>query len=201
MSRAARGAAILNRAGRGVHHGCVETDALGALLRQYLDCGREGAMDELVSRTRPRLLAVARRIGAPQDAEDAAQEALVKVFAQASRFDPERDALAWAVEIAAWEVRTVLRRRGRRREEAGHEERLAAHRDPGPTPEEVAVAQDLNALLDGLPALDREALSAWATDERPAGLPPATFRKRVERALRRARRRLGLEPASDGAPR
>src|SRR5258708_5693190 len=34
----------------------------------------------------------------PSDAEDVAQDALLKVFASASRFDPARDALAWALE-------------------------------------------------------------------------------------------------------
>ena len=50
-------------------------DSLGGLLDRYLLSGDEEAMDEIVFRTRGRLLAVARRIGHPQDAEDAVQTA------------------------------------------------------------------------------------------------------------------------------
>src|SRR5262245_4702265 len=51
-------------------------------------------------------------------AEDAAQRAITRVFEQASRFDLERDGLAWALEIALWECRTERRRRFRSREVA-----------------------------------------------------------------------------------
>lgn len=136
------------------------------------------------------------------DAEDVAQEALVKVFAQAARFDPERDAVAWAVEIASWEVRTWRRRRQRRREESLDEAALRARADPTPSPEDVLMASSLDAVLDDvlrtLPSLDRETLAAYANDERPADLPPATFRKRVERGLRRLRHLLGAGPAGRG---
>ena len=43
-----------------------ESDTLKRLLRAYLAHGDEEAMDEIVLRTRPSLLRVARRIGAPQ---------------------------------------------------------------------------------------------------------------------------------------
>jgi len=46
---------------------------LNDLLRRYLEEGDAGAMEEIVKRTRPRLLATARRIGNPQDAEDSVQ--------------------------------------------------------------------------------------------------------------------------------
>lgn len=148
------------------------------------------------------LLPIVRRFAArrvpPADAEDVAQEALVKVFAQAIRFDPERDAVAWAVEIASWELRTWQRRRQRRREDALDETALRAHADQAPTPEDLAAASALDRLLDDvlltLPRLDRETLGAYANDERPPDVPPATFRKRLERSLKRLRRLLGVEP-------
>src|SRR5207302_10345249 len=59
-----------------------------------------------------------RAVGAA-DAEDAAQSALLRVFARAAEYDPEQRALPWVVGIAAWECRTLRRRRDRRREEAG----------------------------------------------------------------------------------
>src|SRR5215813_612631 len=59
---------------------------------------------------------VARQLPMP-DSEDAAQEALLKVFARASEFDPERDALSWALGIAAFEIRSTRKRSLRRRED------------------------------------------------------------------------------------
>ena len=132
-----------------------------------------------------------------EEAEDIAQEALVKVFAQASRFDPDKDAVAWAVEIASWELRTWRRKHQRRREDALEAAALRGRAGAAPTPEEAAIAKDLDDLLDAvlrsLPALDQQTLRAYANDERPLGVPPATFRKRVERGLRRLRLHLGLK--------
>src|SRR5207245_9364399 len=50
----------------------------------------------------PRLRAFAARCVAAADAEDVAQAALLRVFSRASEYDAERDALAWALGIAAW---------------------------------------------------------------------------------------------------
>src|SRR6266852_2665855 len=52
----------------------------------------------------------------PSESEDVAQEALLKVFARASDFDPDRDAVAWALGIASFDVRTARKRSMRRRE-------------------------------------------------------------------------------------
>jgi RNA polymerase sigma-70 factor, ECF subfamily len=124
------------------------------------------------------------------EAEDAAQEALVKVFLRATEFDPSRDALSWALGIAAYEVKTTRKRRERRRESADD---VAAREDPAPSPEEDAIAADLDAAIDtalrGLAAGDAATLRAFAAGEPPADVAPATFRKRVERALRRLRAR------------
>src|SRR6185503_749365 len=89
------------------------------------------------------------------DAEDAAQEALVKVFARAAEFDPARDALSWAFAIAAYEVKTARRKRQRRREEPGDPaDLLAAAPAGGPSPEHEAMARErdheLAAALAGL---------------------------------------------------
>src|SRR5262245_10358160 len=62
------------------------------------------------------------------DAEDAAQEALLRLFRRAAEFDARRSALAWALGIARWEIRTARKRRARRREETllpGDSERAA----------------------------------------------------------------------------
>jgi RNA polymerase sigma-70 factor (ECF subfamily) len=124
------------------------------------------------------------------EAEDAAQDALLKLFARAGEFDPTRDALAWVLGVAAWEVRTA-RTRQRRRREVPEEPTPAIGADPGSSPEEQVVAQDLAhavaQALDALGPADAETLRAYAHGERPE-IPPATFRKRVERALRRLRK-------------
>jgi RNA polymerase sigma-70 factor (ECF subfamily) len=132
----------------------------------------------------PRLRALAVRL-AGSDGEDAAQAALLQVFSRASEYDAERDALAWALGIAAWECRTVLRKRQRRREEYV----LApAATSPDASPEDAAVKRDLHeaaeSVMETLRPIDIETIAAAASGKRAPG---ATFRKRLERALARFR--------------
>ncbi len=96
-------------------------------------------------------------------AEDVAQEALMKVFAQAPRFDPEKDAVAWAVEIASWELRTWQRRRQRRREDALDETALRTRADTAPTPEDLAMAESM-ACSSRRPASPAECWAASCSD-------------------------------------
>jgi RNA polymerase sigma-70 factor (ECF subfamily) len=126
----------------------------------------------------------ARALGSDADAEDAAQRALVKLFAQAAFFDPTRDALAWVLTIVAFECRTVVRARGRRRErpldvdvaaDVASPEAAAVQRDL-----EEAARSVLGTLADG----DAQAIGALLAGSRPEG---ATFRKRLQRALARLR--------------
>ena len=127
----------------------------------------------------------ARVLPVAAEAEDAAQTALLKVFSRAAEFDPGREALPWALGIAAYECRTLRKSRARRREEP-----TQASPEPADarTPEDAAIERDLQAaaaeVLDGLRALDAETLLAAARGERD---PSATFRKRLERAVARFR--------------
>jgi RNA polymerase sigma-70 factor, ECF subfamily len=123
-------------------------------------------------------------------AEDAAQLALVRVFLRAAEFDPSRPALPWVIGIVANECRTLRRRTQRRREGPLAEAEDAA--DGAASPEQGAARRDLERaafdVLGALPPADMEAILAYVGEtERPA-LPGATFRKRVERALKRLRR-------------
>ena len=126
---------------------------------------------------------VSRQLPAP-DSEDVAQEALLKIFARASHFDPERDALAWAVAITAFEVRTARKRIERRKEDSVER--------PAPLPtdslEQAIVDRDLEAaaleILGTLRPLDIETLQAVLKGGSPS-VARATFRKRVERSLKR----------------
>lgn len=125
----------------------------------------------------------------PEDAEDAAQEALVKVFARAAEFDPKRDALSWALGIAAYEIKTARRRRQRRRETGGAVAGIEVV-DPQAGPEEVAIARERDEALEtafsALDPADVATLRAYIGGALPDVKGP-TFRKRVQRALGRLR--------------
>lgn len=133
----------------------------------------------------------ARLVGDPTVAEDCAQDALVQLFGQLDRYDRGRDALTWALTLATWQARSLRRRRARR-----------GKIDPGPDPgPEAADPSSLDgaslvehrdlvraalAALEALNARDIETITLAVTDADRA-VAPATFRKRLERALARFR--------------
>jgi DNA-directed RNA polymerase specialized sigma24 family protein len=127
-----------------------------------------------------------RALPLPAEADDAAQSALIKIFARAAEFDTAREALPWALGIAAYECRTLRKAWTRRREESMS---TLPERIQWRTPEDAAIDQDLIAaateVLGGMRALDAETLLAAAHGERD---PSATFRKRLERAMARFRK-------------
>jgi RNA polymerase sigma factor (sigma-70 family) len=138
----------------------------------------------------PRVREVAGRLLSNHaDAEDAAQCALLKVFARASDFDRERDALAWIVAIASYECLTIRRRTARRREAGAVA--LTGLADQGDNQEERAVAAQLEevalAVMGELRPSDRETLRVAIFGEGERSGRPATFRKRLQRALGRLR--------------
>lgn len=154
-----------------------------ATLMGRLAEGDRSAVDELYGLVWPRLRALClARLGDEAAAEDAAQEALVKVLREAHRYDPSRDALAWLCAVASWEARTERARRRRRR--TGD---LPDHAvDPGPAPDarllEAEEWEALRSAWDELGPRDREAIDHYLSDAGPAG--PA-LRKRKSRALER----------------
>ena len=129
---------------------------------------------------------VTRQLPMP-DSEDAAQEALLKIFARASDFDQEGDALTWALAIAAFEVRTARKRSLRRREDLVAQ---APHDKDAASAEKAIIDRDLeDAALGALGTLrpsDVETIRTVLNGRAPP-VPRATFRKRVERALNRLR--------------
>lgn len=154
--------------------------------------GDRDAFEPLYDALWPLLLRFARRAlaGSP-DAEDAAQGALMKVFARACEFDPDRDALSWALGIVAYECRTLRKKAHRRREDTADPETWASQPAAEPTAEDSLIARDLSAaaeqILGTLRPEDAETLHLVAAGERPEGVAAPTFRKRVERALSRLR--------------
>jgi RNA polymerase sigma-70 factor, ECF subfamily len=121
------------------------------------------------------------------DADDAAQQALEKIFTRASDYDPARAALPWALAITAWECRTLRRQRGRRRElpEEGNVERASDAALEEELTRRDLVAAALHAVAE-LSATDQETLMA-TFEERAASVQGTTLRKRRERAITRLR--------------
>jgi len=150
--------------------------------------GDRTAFDPLFRRVWPLVRGFAARTLPAAEADDAGQEAMLRIFSRASEFDPRRDALAWILGVAAWQIRTHRTRARRRRED---ELGTAPERiDSAASPEREAMSRNLGSALDAalseLSPSDAATLIAYARGERP-DLPGATFRKRVERALARLR--------------
>jgi RNA polymerase sigma-70 factor (ECF subfamily) len=164
---------------------------LTRLLSRLAD-GDRAAFDPLFERVWPLACSFATRLLPAADAEDAAQQALLAVFAHAAEYDPARPALPWILGIVAWECRTLRRRRQRRREALVPTP--DAQLGPGaPSPEEELVrhqlAEAVTAALGTLAATDLDTLTAALAGD-PSAWPPvlgATFRKRLSRALARLR--------------
>lgn len=120
------------------------------------------------------------------DARDATQQALEKILARASDYDPARPALPWACAIAAWECRTILRRRQRNPEHSrgANDEQATAGGEAEVLRRELidAAVQALGKLSD----IDRDTLVATFVGE-AVDVSPAGFRKRRQRALQRLR--------------
>ena len=127
------------------------------------------------------------------DADDAAQEALLKLFVRANEFDSSRDAAAFAIGVAFHEIRTWRRRRFRRRED-GVDAHEASH---PPDQDEVLALREVDEMIDwGLARLspsDRETLTLYAHDQRSRDATAVAFRKRVQRAVERLRAILRLK--------
>jgi RNA polymerase sigma-70 factor, ECF subfamily len=128
-----------------------------------------------------------RALGSTADAEDAAQDALVKVFARVSQYDASRSALPWVLSIAAYECKSYRQRRRRSKVTTGGEPDAVDH---APDPERATVERDLEAAV-------REAVQGLSTseqftlrtvlDEQRADALSATVRKQLSRALVRLR--------------
>jgi DNA-directed RNA polymerase specialized sigma24 family protein len=156
--------------------------------------GERGPFDPLFRALYPRAMRLARRELAPDQAADAAQSVLMKVFARAGEFCAGKPVLPWFYAIAASELRT-LRRRGIAARRRATVETLAADL-PGPgDPERELVERELqDSLARAIASLDDDSAGAIASmlhgTERSA-VTASAFRKRVSRAYARLRWLLG----------
>jgi RNA polymerase sigma-70 factor (ECF subfamily) len=145
--------------------------------------------DEVFSSLWPALLALARRLlGDGIDAEDVAQEALLRVLGRADEYDPGRDALTWAFAITAFEVQTLRKKRARRRETGREPVHLPSS---AATPEQSALDAELRlqlaAAVDMLSDSDREEIERYLglAERASGGALGDAERKRRQRAISR----------------
>lgn len=165
----------------------TDTSTLDELMARLAD-GERDAFRPVFERLWPSMLRLCQSLlRSEADAADAAQEAMAKVLTRASDYDPRRAALPWALAIASWECRTLLRKRQRRREIPEPPALVLAQDVTG---EDDAIQRQLVAaaidVLGTLSEADRATLLATFWEEEPA-VGGATLRKRRERALTRLR--------------
>ena len=154
-----------------------------------LASGDRAAFEPLFRALHPRALRFARCRLSPSLAEDAAQSALLKVFARASEFSPGRPVLPWFYAVCTNEIRGEARRQKTSRS-LDQDEALDLASDEV-TPEDACLRAELeSALAVAIEALDADSAeaihAALGRGARPV-LPEATFRKRLSRADARLR--------------
>ncbi len=159
--------------------------ALTQLMIRLAD-GDRSVFDEVYAQLWPVLSAFCKRTLSLADAEDAAQQALLKVFDRAATFDRSRDALTWALSIAVWEVRSIRKRHARSKTSTLEAQPLpSVADDPEGLTAERQIVEAARQVLGQLSDLDQQTLLATFNEESPSALAGATFRKRRERALTR----------------
>lgn len=148
--------------------------------------GDRSVFDAVYAELWPILSAFCGKALGAADAEDAAQQALLKVFDRAGTFERGRDALTWALSIAVWEIRTIRKRHARSRTST-----LEEHQHPSiaDNPEGLAaerqIVQAARQVLGQLSDVDQQTLLATFNEESTDAVAGATLRKRRERALSR----------------
>ena len=171
-------------------------ERLRELLELYIRDGNAAAMEELTERTRPRLLKAARRIGAPQDAEDSVQAAYHSLLRRGDR-PLDAPVLAWLLTAV---VRIAYRRKALGQREAQLADRLAVPANgngPSSALQETERGEIVRAEVARLPAKYRDVLVLRYLEDlsveetaRLLHIPPETARTRLRRARSLLRGRL-----------
>ena len=184
-----------------------DADALAARAA----AGDADALRTLVTRYHPRCLRFARNMGlAPEDAEEAVQDAFVRVAGALPRFRPGAAFEPWLFRILGNRCRSArvrVRRWGARAVDASALDGVAA-----PAPDTLAAVDAerrrgaVLVALDALPAEQREAFLLrhvegmdYAAMARATGAGESALKMRVKRACDALRARLGGAP-NDAPP-
>ncbi len=182
--------------------GATEADALAARAA----AGDADALRALVSHYHPRCLRFARNMGlAAEDAEEAVQDAFVRMAGALPRFRPGGAFEPWLFRILGNRCRSArvrARRWGARALDASLLDGV-----PAPSPDALAVVDAeqrrdaVLAALDTLPAEQREAFLLRYVEEmdyaamaRATGAGQSALKMRVKRACDALRARLGATP-------
>jgi RNA polymerase sigma factor (sigma-70 family) len=120
--------------------------------------------------------------------EDAAQNAIIKIFERVNTYDARRDGLTWVLTIAVWECRTLRRRLGRQPRTSSVSSKTERV-DPRQSPEEeVSLKQSLESLSPLIDRLSEEHRAALRDALDGARGDDVTRRKRKQRAIEQLRR-------------
>lgn len=156
------------------------------------------AWSVLYARSLPHLVRLARRLGwCGDDADDLAQETMVRLWRHRAGFDPSKSFARWARTVLKNLSASRHRQTGRRHTlvaaTAGEAEGLWRAVPPA-SPVEALERRRIRRALESLPDSDRAVLSAWAIGHpssemaREEGISDSSMRGRVRRAkLRLAR--------------
>jgi RNA polymerase sigma-70 factor (ECF subfamily) len=167
-----------------------------------LPCEQRDAFHALVKRHAPRLRALARHmLRNEQDAEDAVQEAFLRLLRASVSFDSDARACAWLAKVTRNLARMCLRSRRRRPEHALDECAHALGRNESAWPDTLAVQRQERALLRSSLATMPEGyrrvlvmsdLDAMETRDvsKVLGLTANSVKVRLHRARRALRREL-----------
>ena len=167
--------------------GLLEVD----VIRARFAAGDEQALEECQRRFGPLLLANARRIVGPNDAEDVVQTVMIEAWRKRHRYDPSRPLEAWLLTILRRRAIDLLRKQKPAVVNLDTAGELSGT-DGRETAERVAVAFDMRRALNELPNPQRETLvltyfgglsqSQVATR---IGTPLGTIKTRTARGLQR----------------
>ncbi|MCG3181591.1 MAG: RNA polymerase sigma factor CarQ [Phycisphaerae bacterium] len=160
----------------------------------------ESAIDELIARHLPSALAVATRLLHDRaSAEDAVQEALLRIVRHRSQYDPDRPFTTWLYAILRNICMDVLRRRHRQRRAIEQASLLIREYVPPAAP-----ASGEGDLLARLPRGERDVLSLRIVEDLPfrdvaaaLGISEDAARKRAQRGLDRLRQTYAAGRSAD----
>jgi RNA polymerase sigma factor (sigma-70 family) len=168
--------------------GGVARETLEDLVARYLGEGDEEAAEEVVRRTRPKLLAVGRRIGSPQDAEDAVHTAYLSLLHKRGGA-LDAPVMPWLVTAV---VRIAYRHKAQEQRRTDVYRRLAqvvSTTSPAGTAAQREEIRRLLRSVDRLPGKYRDPvvlhyLQGLTTKEVAAllGISQAAVKKRLQRA-------------------